>query len=417
MPTSASQVRESPLRRRHEEFLVREHTRREREILAARGEAALERRPEAPQVEYLPYGPEAPDALRCEIVSQFDSVELEYGALRRAAGLLDANHRGTLVVRGPDRRSFLNRMLTAELKDLEPGVAREAFWLNRKGRVDADLLLAEFGDRIEIDLDIHQAAPVLASLSNYLISEECSIHDESDRRHHLALHGPLAAAALRAVGADAGMVPSAGGAALLEIGGVEVAAIAATRIGDLGFELIMPRAAAAAVWDALLECDLGGGRRVRPVGWQAFNVARIESGTPLFNVDFGSENLPHESGVLRRRVSFTKGCYLGQEVVARLEHLGKPKQQLVGLRVRGDALPVAGAQVYAIESEGLGPIVGTVTSSTISPLLGAAPVAFAMLRSSHLALGTELLVHAEGDPVRAEVAALRFVSVAAEGAS
>jgi folate-binding protein YgfZ len=416
MDASPATLRESPLRSRHLEFLERESARRQREVEAARGPEAVSRRPPPPEAEYLPYGPDDPAAIRCEILSRLDSVELEYAALRRGAAVVDANHRGTLVVHGPERRSFLNRMVTAELKDLEPGVARRGFWLNRKGRIEADLLLAEVGDRIVADLDIHQAAAAAASLSNYLISEECSVADESHRFHRLWLLGPLAAEALGAAIGPSAAVPPPGGAASLQIGGAACVAIASDLLGERGFEIAMPREAAAAVWDALVDAPLPGGRRVRPAGWQAFNVARIEAGTPLFNIDFGTDAIPNETGILRERVSFTKGCYLGQEVVARLEHLGRPKRMLVGLRVRGDALPIAGGQVFSKAGDGLGEVVGTITSSTVSPMLGAAPIALAMVRIAEAAAGTVVLVHADGIEAEAEVGPLRFVGPAA-GAS
>jgi folate-binding protein YgfZ len=402
-------VRDTPLRRLHLEFLEREFTRRRREIEAARGDAVASRQPAAPEPEYLPYGPDDPAAIRCEILSRLDSVELEYAALRRGAAIVDANHRGTLVARGPERRAFLNRMVTAELKDLDAGVARRGFWLNRKGRIDADLLVAEIGDRIVIDLDLHQAASAAASLSNFLISEECAISDESERFHRIWLLGPLAAEALVAAGVAADSLPAQGRAAELTLGGVGCVVVGSDLLGELGFEIAMARETAGRVWNALVDLPLAGGRRVRPAGWQAFNVARIESGTPLFNIDFGTDAIPNETGILRERVSFTKGCYLGQEVVARLEHLGKPRRMLVGLRVRGDALPIAGAQVFAREGDGLGPIVGTVTSSTISPMLGAAPIAMAMVRTAESAPGTVVVVHADGGEAEAEIGTLRFV--------
>ena len=98
----------------------------------------------------------------------------------------------------------------------------------------------------------------------------------------------------------------------------------------------------------------------------AFNVARIEAGSPLFLVDFGRQALPHETGLLARRVNFKKGCYLGQEVVARMESLGKPKQRLVALRMQQDRLPVSGAEVH--EARDGGEAVGRVTSSAPAPM-------------------------------------------------
>ncbi|MHC5022952.1 MAG: CAF17-like 4Fe-4S cluster assembly/insertion protein YgfZ, partial [Planctomycetota bacterium] len=349
----------------------------------------------------------------CTIVGTLGEVEAEYAAIRRGAGLLDCPHRGTLVVTGSDRRDFLNRMVTNELKDLEPGAAATTFLTSRQGRIQADLLIAEMGDRSEIALDLHQAVATASALSDLIFSEEVEIADETLSSHHIAVHGPMSFDVVkRAAQADAA-APEPGRALEVTIAGAPVVVIRHDETGGAGLELITPSGAARDVWTALLATDdalAGGRRRVRPIGWYAYNIARIEAGTPLLNIDFGPTNLPHETGILRERVSFTKGCYPGQEVVARLENLGRPKQQLVGLRVQGNVLPVAGGQVFArtesAEVEMSDPI-GVVTASTLSPMLGAVPIACAMLRSKHAAPGTKVLVNAEGEQAEAVVQGLR----------
>jgi len=170
-----------------------------------------------------------------------------------------------------------------------------------------------------------------------------------------------------------------------------------------------------------------GDRRLRPVGWAAFNATRIEAGTPIFGVDFdgaapataspakarreqaaGAEAppgvLPAETGLLNRAVSLSK-CYVGQEVVARMHARGQVARQIAGLRVDGDALPIAGEQVLAEDSS---PI-GVVTSSTISPLLSNAPICLAMLKRPFFALGTRVRIPAEGSLRTAVVVELPFI--------
>jgi folate-binding protein YgfZ len=403
------EVRRSPLRDRIAAFVAAESAERRAAIAEARGESAARRAAEV-EIDHLPYGPDDEGALECEILANAGPVELEYAAIRSGCGIFDANHRGTLLVTGPDRRDFLNRMLTAELKDLDAGRSVEAFWLNRKGRIDADLRLAERGDAVVAELDVHSVAGAVESLGRFLVAEDAEVVDASKDLQHLWLLGPRTRSVVEE--AAGSPPPPVGRCAVLQIAGVDCLLSGLDWTGDSGVSLLVPRADAAVVWDALLAAG-GRGRQVRPIGWLAFNVARIESGTPLFNVDFGPDNLPHESGVLRRRVSFTKGCYLGQEVVARMESLGKPKQTLVGLRIDGEALPVAGSQVFSIEDDAMGPCVGGVTSSTPSPMLGAAPVAFAMVKSAHATPGTTLLVNAEGAQSRATVGPLRFFGAVA----
>jgi folate-binding protein YgfZ len=326
-------------------------------------------------------------------------------------------------VRGAERIDFLNRMVTQELKGIAPGEIRAGFWLNRKGRIDADLAFLQVPDAdgqppvTLVDLDIHDAARTVAALSAFLFAEDVQIADETAAWARLAVHGPEGAqvlsnagvedAALEALNADMRCVRAT-------LAGAPAVLSRRDQCGSPGVEILLPREAAARAWDALVsqhDAADGGKRRARPAGWHAYNIARIEAGTPLQHVDFGSDNLPHETGILAQRVSFKKGCYLGQEVVARMESLGKPKQRLVALRIAEDALPVAGSPVFERGADGEpGNPVGTITSSTISPMLGASCVAFAMVKTAHAEPGTVLTVPAEGSRATATVQpSLRFL--------
>ena len=402
-----------------------------------RGGAATGHRVEF-DLEYLPYaappeeakGEEAKSASPspiCELLASYGPIEPEYAAIRRGAALFDATFRGTIVVAGADRREFLQRMLTQDLAGLAPGKLARAFWLNRKGRIDADLTVAHLparggesgGERILIDVDRTRAAYVVATLDRFVLSEDVQLADRSAEMHRLELHGPAAARILALAGATA--IPADNETTSTEIGGKPVTLLRTDLLGERGWSIVAAREDVGEVWDALLAArdPHDERRRARPIGWHAYNIARVEAGTPLFQIDFGTANVPHETGVLRDRVSFKKGCYLGQEIVARMESLGKPKQMLVGLRPSKDLLPVAGAQVFAMTgpqvaeavgddlSGAIGEQVGTVTSSTLAPMLSAVPIAFAMIRTAHASTGTTLLVNAEGAQCTATVTPLR----------
>jgi folate-binding protein YgfZ len=397
---------QSPLRKHHEDRAAAEAA-REPSVDAAERPGAASGRRIAAAVEHLPYGPPRGDGAVCEIPATFGSVESEYAAIRRSVGLVDAAHRGTVRVTGADRSDFLNRMVTQELAGAGAGSVRASFWLNRKGRIDADLLVVELGDEMLIDLDVHQAAATVESLDAFIFTEDVALEDATESTHRIQMHGPAAAALLAHVveGDDPALEPHA--AARVRIGGIDVVAARRDQVGETGLDLFVALADAERAWTALLDAAVD--RPARPVGWYAFNIARIEAGTPLFNVDFGTTNLPHETGVLDERVSFKKGCYLGQEVVARMQSLGRPKQMLMGLRLHSERLPVADAEVFAVgEGGGVGDQVGVITSSTISPMLGGAPIAFAMLRTAEAEEGAKVLVSAEGEHVEAEVGGLRM---------
>ncbi len=404
-------LHDTPLRKCHQAYVAEEAA---RGTSAASGEhrpgAATGFRLEDVDIEYVPYGP--PTGGRradCALPATFGSVEAEYAAIRNGAGLLDSPHRGTLFVRGRDGRSFLNRMLTQELKGLENGGTASSFVLNRKGRIDADVVVAALGDDIVIDIDLHQAASTAEGLGRFVIADEVEIVDRSAEFHHVALHGPgalpVVASAAREM-AVGDLEPRS--ARRVAIAGIEVMLVRRDQTGAPGVEIIVPRGAAETVWNALLETGprRGRGRRIRPIGWFAFNTARIEAGEALFNIDFGPSNLPHETGVLDSRVSFVKGCFLGQEIVARMQSHAGPRQMLVGLRMEDDRLPVAEAQVFAGDGESVGERVGVVTSSTVSPMLGSRPIAFAMLRAAAAAAGSTVLVDVEGERARATVTGL-----------
>ncbi len=379
------------------------------------------------------YGPAQASAAegqlpQVDVAALFDFVDIEYAAIRKAAALLDQPHRGTLVFAGADRLAFLNRMVTQELKDARPYQSRRAFWLNRKGRIDADLRLIILEDRIIADLDLFAAARTKQTLDAYIIADDVTIENASQSLHRLSLHGPSACAVLASFAAHvAGASPAdirQGEAAELEIAGHRVAVDRWDSTGEIGLELTLAHEAVLPVYQTLLtaahentEGHTGPNPRprLRPIGWHAYNVARIEAGTPLYMIDFGPDALPAESGALNDRVSFKKGCYLGQEIVARMHALGQPKQTVVGLKFdeptpsespQPTPLPPGGAPVFLdplpAGTEPPAPI-GTVASGTSSPMLGGTPIAFAMLKQKHTSAGTRVLVpcleHPDAEPV------------------
>jgi folate-binding protein YgfZ len=146
--------------------------------------------------------------------------------------------------------------------------------------------------------------------------------------------------------------------------------------------------------------------RGRGIGHLAYNTARIEAGTPIYHIDFGPDTLPHETGaeLLGQAASFTKGCYLGQEIVARMQNLGHPKRVLCGLRLDDDRLPIAGAQVTDAGDDNA--VIGAVTSSTLSPMRGGNAIAFAMIKWARHQPDTSVKVAAEGELVNATVQSL-----------
>ena len=363
----------------------------------------------------LPYGPSESGV---RLVESFAPFGLEYAALRTAAALFDAPSRGLVRVCGSERIAFLQRMITGDLRGLLSWHSRRAFWLNRKGRIDADILAIDLPAGgspaiaaepcVLLELDIHVARHTLDTLSAFVIADDVTIDNLSDSTHQFQLHGPAALALLAAHSSPAA------GPLLIELsdgqccsiriatptGPIEALVVRQDLTADIGLSIITSIAHAPAIYAAISDLPApptqeGGAlapkttpqdRLARRIGWHAFNVARMEAGTALFNLDFGPTSLPHETGTetLASRVSFTKGCYLGQEVVARMHALGHAKQRLVALdfptvSTRPTDQPVTGSLVFATADTGQAPV-GAVTSSAISPMLGGKTIAFAMVK-------------------------------------
>lgn len=395
---------------------------------------------------FLPYGP-GEGAI--ELVESFGDYEAEYAAIRKGVGIFETPQRGLVEVHGSDRLEFLHRMLTNDTRKLTPGEARRSFLLGKTGRIEADMIVLHFEGRTLLDLDVFQARTLPGELEKYLFTEDVKLSDATDRFAQIGLHGPAAAALLEAAGAEA--VAGLEAMRAREIRVAETLCVVYRRdvTASLGLQLIIPRERLEAVYTRLVEL-VGGLRphveggairalRGRGIGWLAFNTARIEAGTPIYHIDFGHDSLPHETGVLHDAVSFTKGCYLGQEIVARMQNLGHPKRVLVGLKFEDQRMPIAGTTVMeapkgAAAAPGeettatpaasagtvagpsvtagapasdaghtSGRVIGAVTSSTLAPMLGGKAVAFATMKWGMHRPGVKVVVPAEGAFVPAVV--------------
>ena len=361
------------------------------------------------EAEFQPYD-------QVEIVSTFGEPEAEYAAIHKAAALVDQPQRGMLEVSGKDRLPFLNNLLTNPTWDkhtrrgLEAGQGIYAFFLGTNGRIKADMNVLERGERTFLEMDARLIEPVRAAFDKYLFAEQVKLTNRIDSLHEISLLGPGAREILHeAAGAE---IPELGamGSTGIRAFDTEITVWRDDICGVPGYHLILNIGAALRVWQGLLsrfgESTELGRRRLRPAGWAAFNAARIEAGRPIFAIDFDESVLPHETGQLARAVSFTKGCYLGQEIVARMQARGQFARQIVGIKMADDALPIAGA---IIQDEKDHPI-GGVTSSTVSPILSNAAICLGMVKKPFTPAGTILNIPAEGQMRKGTVVELPFIS-------
>lgn len=331
-----------------------------------------------------------------------------YQAARTASAILDRAARGKLVVAGSDRRTYLHAMLTCEVAPLQPGSGTYGAFLTPQGRMIADMRLLELGDLILMDLDRARAADVLQRLDQFVFSEDVQLGDVSDTFGLISLVGPAAGGvASRALGGGAaeGLTSSLLDSwaefqnARVSWRGVPVIVAASTETGARGFDFFAPVEAAGALAGAL---SREGAARLDPA---AAEVLRVEAGRPAFGVDMDQDTIPLEAGIEARGISFTKGCYPGQEVVVRILHRGHGRvaRKLAGLLIDGGEAPGRGDLLRAGDRDA-----GRVTSGVFSPALGR-PIAMAMLQRDFLEPGTQLTVLHGGTPFPATVTGLPFV--------
>jgi folate-binding protein YgfZ len=302
-------------------------------------------------------------------------LDAQYRQLREECGLLDRSERGKLMVSGSEAAEYLQGQLTNDVEALAPGEGQYAALLDRKGHMQADMRVLRLGDdEIGIDIEPEAIAAAKRHLDMYKIGREVTIADQTAERAILSLIGPRS-------------VEIAGTAALPEhaseaarLGGVECLAVGTAD----GIDLIVKTAGAAGLREALT------GAGAVEVGPEAAEVLRIEAGTPRFGAEMSAETMPAEAGIVERAVSFTKGCYIGQEPVARLHYKGRPNRSLRGLELSAPAEP--GASLRLGEKE-----VGRVGSACLSPARG--PIALAIVRRE-AEPGDELAVGEDGVTAR-----------------
>jgi len=317
---------------------------------------------------------------------------------RAAAGLFRPVARGLIAVEGGDRVRWLNGMLTNDVAKLAPGRERSgcyALLLTRIGRIVADLHVLVRGDGFWLECAAEAVAPVLTTLAKFVIADDVRLADVGASWERLALEGPASPAIFAAAaGEEAGLARDAGDG--FEIAGTPVVAAAWGESGEAALQLFVPAGASAAVATALLRAGAASG--LVEADAQTLEVLRVEAGTPAFGRELGESVLPAEAG-LARAISTTKGCYTGQEVVARMATRGEASHALVGLALSGDALPAPGAALLA-----QGARAGELTSAVRSAVAGA--IGLGYVRRAHAAPGTTLAI----DGRSARVAALPFVA-------
>ncbi len=338
------------------------------------------------------------------LVAHFGNPTGEYWAVRSAVGLIDLTHRGLLQFTGPDRLSFLQGMLSNDLKSLNPFDGQYAAILTQQGKVIADVRVLCSLNSFYLDFWQNLKSKILDHLNRYLVADEVEITDRSGEYAILSIQGPKAGALLRKLVGPSELPTEAKHHVMVTIEQAAICVVNDNHTGESGFDLIIPRASLQTIAQRL--SDIGKECGAAWVGEEAHNILRIEAGISRYGVDFSEEHLLLEAG-LKDAVSFTKGCYLGQEVVERIRSRGHVNKKLVGFIVGATPANLTGDLIYAGEKE-----IGQVTSSTHSPVFKKT-IALGYVHKDFWNAGTAVLLKHNGASIAATVADLPFVTARA----
>jgi aminomethyltransferase len=324
----------------------------------------------------------------------YSDVAAEFSALRSGCGVYDLGWRAKLVLTGSDRVRWLNGMITNNVRDLPVGRGVYSFVLSPQGRILGDLYAYNRGDSLLIDTDHGQVTKLLELFDHYIIMDDVEVTNASDKLRSLGLAGANSSKVLRSVGLD-----------FSELQPLQFADVSWHEIGLTIVRSDMPATDAYEIWAApasvntLWETLVQAG--ATPVGSEAIEMLRVASGIPRYGLDIRERDLPQETEQ-ERALNFSKGCYIGQEIVERIRSRGNVHRKFTGLIIEGN-LPPLGAKIGSEGKE-----IGEITSAASVPASsGERRLALGYIRREIGAPGNKVLV-AGADAV---ITALPFAEV------
>ncbi len=337
----------------------------------------------------------------CTLPDHFSSLETEYRFARETAALVDKNYRCYFEFTGPDRRRYLNAILTNEVPEKADAPGVPTLLLNPQGHILAELEVYVLPDRHLVISYRLIREKLAADLDRYIIMDDVTTEDATDRLSSLGVEGPRSAEILHTLGGhDLNSLPELG-TAETQLAGVTTRIIRRTPGGIPAFDILVDTPHLEPLWDTLLkevQKHHGG-----PIGYQTLSSLRLESGTPWFSYDFDDAVIPHEARLEGTHISFSKGCYTGQEIVERVRSRGHVNRQRVAIQIAGSSIPPPGTALYApdnMEKEA-----GRISHAAFSPKFHST-IAFAYLRRPFSSPGTKLLIASDSSPIPATVITL-----------
>jgi tRNA-modifying protein YgfZ len=303
----------------------------------------------------------------------------QYNAAHNSAALIVRSSQGTIALTGGDRASFLHALLTNDIASLAKGRGVYAAYLTPQGRMISDMRVIETGSRMLLRVERDVAAPLAARLDSLIFSEDVQVKDATGELAALSLYGPSAA---RMIQRATGMSVADLANQYDNVTSESVSIVREDGSGVPGFDVYAPKS------DDGIRAKLMEAGAVA-ASEETAETLRIEAGRPRFGIDMNTDTIPLEAGLEDRAISFTKGCYVGQEVIIRVMHRGHGRvaRRLVMIVLPGGSVPARGDKIHLGDR-----VVGEITSATASPKLGS-PLALGYVQRDHAAAGTELTVN------------------------
>jgi folate-binding protein YgfZ len=341
------------------------------------------------------------DEAGASVTLHYGKPEAEYQSARSGAVLFDLSHQGTIQVSGPDAAGFLHNLCTNDVVHLPAGAGREVFFTTGQGKIVGHAIIDHVSPGTGQDAYWLIVAPgtadrLLAHLDHYLVTEQAELANRTTDLVRLHFAGPQARTIVEAAfRCPLGDLASLGHVRVM-LGDSEISIRSHEPLALPAYDLVCQRECGEALWLALTQAG------ARPSGMQVYHTLRIEAGTPWYGIDIDDTNLPQEVGRIDQAVSFTKGCYIGQETIARIRTYGHVNRSLVGLKAEGNSPVPSKSKVLREGKE-----IGHVTSSLWSPLVGAV-IALAYVRRGNQDPGTSVEIDIAGLARSAVVASLPF---------
>ena len=360
-----------------------------------------------------------------EIPAHYGDPVAEHLAVRNSAGIMDMSHRGKIRVSGKDRTKFLQNILSQDINKLTPGTGGHATLLNTKGHMLAYMHIYSDEDSFLIDTEPGETDKIIQILNRYLFREDVKIEDVTLKYGLLTVQGPHSWETIRRIsGTDIKELEECNHLNLT-INNINCKVARTSYTGEEGYNIYTPWDNLQSIWETIRKDDKNNppippleSDEVTPFGLAAYNSLRIEVGIPIYSVDMDEDTIPIEAN-LDQAISYTKGCYVGQETIARIKFKGHVNRILTGFSIQlgtefnsvpetseTTIIPQKGDRIYRI-IEGIEQNIGVITSACFSPTLKGS-VALGYLRIEHNKPGTEVYIHSKSHTIHAVVTCIPF---------